>query len=116
VRERQRCCKRQDCRKIQHKRSQKKWCQANPEYFKGRYAVTKEWRAKNPDYQRRWRHHRREIQDEMFGESVMKTVSFTIPAKALKAEIQDEMKFEIPIVIKSYGIKNGPGDGERDTR
>lgn len=84
----------------------------NPGYFQGRYGYVKEWRERHPDYQRqRRRSKRREIQDEMAAESRMKSITFTLPAKALKGEIQDEMRLEIPIIIKSYPRKMEPGGG-----
>jgi hypothetical protein len=46
----------------------------------------------------------------------MKSISLIVPAKALKAEIQDEIEINIPIVIRSYPQKSGAGGGRWDTR
>ena len=47
--------------------SQKRWCQANPDYFHNRYGELKLWRERNPGYQKKKkrRRKRREIQDEI---------------------------------------------------
>lgn len=72
--------------------SQKMWVEANPGYFRGRYAYVREWRGRNPDYQTKWRERRREIQDEIPHENPVKTVRLVIPEILLSGEIQDEIK------------------------
>lgn len=93
VKRRQYSCQREQCRAKRKKDSQKRWCEANPEYFKGRYEGTKQWRQEHPDYQRQWRATRRrgEIQDEISPKSPIKTIHIVVPAKWLRGEIQDEI-------------------------
>ncbi|EKD26565.1 MAG: hypothetical protein ACD_79C01124G0003 [uncultured bacterium] len=63
---RQKCCDNPACKKKRKKESQKNWTAKNPDYFKGLYAETKEWRKKNQGrYQRKWRKKHREIQDSI---------------------------------------------------
>jgi|SRR5208337_5166484 len=61
----QKSCSDPECRAKRKRESHQKWLEANPDCFKGRYVEIKEWRNKNPDYQRLWRKKRREIQDEI---------------------------------------------------
>lgn len=75
--------------------AQKKWSEANPDYFKGRYENTKEFRKKHPEYQREYRARRKiqvEIQDEIPLKSPIKTICLAVPEKWLKDEIQDEIR------------------------
>ena len=65
VRKTQKSCSDAKCRAKRKRESQRKWAEANPEYFKGRYVHVKEWRKTHPDYQRLWRKKAREIQDEI---------------------------------------------------
>ncbi len=67
------------------------WSLKNPNYFKGRYADTKAWRAKNPAYQRQRRQKRREIQDTIGAVSPLRAVRILVPVKALNGEIQDSI-------------------------
>lgn len=92
VRDRQKSCKERGCQKKRKLESQKRWVEANPGYFQGRYAYVREWRRRNPDYQRRWRAKRREIQDEIPPKNPVKTLSLVIPEKWLHGEIQDEIR------------------------
>jgi len=62
----QKSCQDAKCRAKRKRESQKRWVEANPDYFKGRYSEVKEWRKKYPDYQRLWRKRTREIQDEIW--------------------------------------------------
>lgn len=55
VGDRQISCLSPECQKKRRQAQQKKWREANPGYFKGRYESTQEWRRANPGYQKRWR-------------------------------------------------------------
>jgi len=65
VRRTQKSCNDPKCRARRKRESHKKWLEANPDYFKGRYAEVKEWRKNHPDYQRLWEKKAHEIQDEI---------------------------------------------------
>ncbi len=109
---RQKSCKRQECRRKRKYEAQKKWLEAHPGYFQGRYYNTKEWRSKNPDYQRRWRAKRREIQDKIPSLKPVKTLRLVVPEKYLRGEIQDEIRF-----VKQCGCGYFvSGEGVQDTR
>lgn len=45
---------------------------------------------------------RREIQDSIVADSRIKSVTFSIPVIALKSEIQDEIKLDLAVVVKTY--------------
>ncbi len=109
---RQNSCQDKKCQKKRKKDSQKKWVEANPGYFRGRYSNTKEWRKRNPDYQRQWRAKRREIQDEIPSKKPIKTLRLVVPDKWLKGEIQDEIR-----LVRQCGCGFFvAGKGMRDTR
>ena len=86
------------------------WVEANPGYFQGRYGYVREWRKRNPDYQRRWREKRREIQDEIPPENPVKTMRLVIPEKWLAVEIQDEIRLvrhcECGVFIAGGGVQD----------
>lgn len=90
--DRQKSCRDEECRKKRKRESQRRWLEANPGYFRGRYPNTKEWRESHPDYQRQWRAKRREIQDEISPKEQIKTLRLVIPEKWFKGEIQDEIR------------------------
>jgi len=92
VRKTQKSCSDAKCRAKRKRESQRKWAEANPEYFKGRYVNVKEWRKNHPDYQRLWRKKAREIQDEIPPAEPIRTMVLVIPEKVLKDEIQDEIR------------------------
>lgn len=92
VKERQKSCKSPKCSDKRKKESQRRWVEANPEYFKGRYENTKAWRRLHPDYQRKWRAKQREIQDEIPSTTPIKSIHLVIPVKYFKGEIQDEIR------------------------
>ena len=85
---RQVSCAREICRAKRKKDSQEKWVAANPDYFKGRYENTKEWRKQHPDYQKQWRAgKRREIQDETPPSASVKSLDHsgnTLPMRVLR--------------------------------
>ncbi|MCX5887432.1 MAG: hypothetical protein NT096_16210 [Proteobacteria bacterium] len=92
ARKTQKSCNDAKCRAKRKRESQRKWVEANPDYFKGRYVNVKEWRKKHPDYQRLWRKKVREIQDEIPLAEPVRTMVLVIPEKMLKNEIQDEIR------------------------
>ncbi len=91
VGDRQVSCKSTECRKKRKQMAQKRWCQANPDYFHDRSLETKLWRERNPGYQKKRRRKMREIQDKMGGKSPVKTIRLMVPTCILKNEIQDEI-------------------------
>jgi hypothetical protein len=46
VGERQKACKRVECRQARKRLAQQSWCAKNPGYFQGRYPYVKEWRLR----------------------------------------------------------------------
>jgi hypothetical protein len=114
VRRTQKSCNDPKCRARRKRESHKKWLEANPDYFKGRYAEVKEWRKNHPDYQRLWRKKAREIQDEIPPSEPVKTMVLVIPEKMLKDEIQDEIRLVRQCRCGLYVA--GGKRGLRDTR
>ena len=106
----QKSCKSPKCRAKRKRESHKKWLEANPEYFKGRYSEVKEWRKDHPDYQRLWRKRAREIQDEIPPAEPVKTMVLVIPDGMFKNEIQDEIRLVRQCGCGFYvtGGKEGP--------
>jgi hypothetical protein len=92
TRKTQKSCPKAACRAKRKRESQRKWMEANPDYFKGRYVNVMEWRKKHPDYQRLWRKRVREIQDKIPPSEPVRTMVFVIPEKMLPNEIQDEIR------------------------
>jgi hypothetical protein len=67
------------CRKARKLDSNERFRRDNPDYWRGRYSVVKEWRSDHPDYQKTWRRNRKEwlkelkpleIQAEMFSKAL----------------------------------------------
>ena len=92
VGDRQKSCQSSECKSKRKRESQRRWVEANPGYFQGRYENTKQWRKQHPGYQRLWRAKGREIQEEIPCKSPIKTMRLLIPVKWLKGEIQDEIR------------------------
>lgn len=46
LKERQKACRKAECRKARKRLAQQTWCAKNPGYFQGRYPYVKEWRQK----------------------------------------------------------------------
>jgi hypothetical protein len=88
----QKSCRNATCRAKRKRESQRKWVEANPGYFRGRYVKVKEWRKRHPDYQRLWRKKVREIQDTIPPSEPVRTMRLVIPEKMLQNEIQDEIR------------------------
>lgn len=112
VGERQKSCQAEGCRKRRKRQSQRRWQDANPGYFKGRYENTKRWRKEHPGYQRLWRAKRRKIQDEIPPETPVKTLRLVVPEKWLKGGIQDEIRLVRQCRCGFFVT----GAGMRDTR
>jgi hypothetical protein len=91
---RQKACNDKACQRKRKKENQRTWVESNPGYFQGRYTYVKQWRKDKPDYQRRWRAKRREIQDEIHLSNPIRTIRLVIPAKWFKGEIQDEIRLK----------------------
>ena len=106
----QRSCQNPTCRAKRKRGSQRKWVEANPDYFKGRYSEVKAWREKHPDYQRLWRKKAREIQDKIPPEKPVRTMVLVIPDDMLQNEIQDEIRLVRQCGCGSYvaGGQKGP--------
>jgi hypothetical protein len=88
----QKSCQEAKCRAKRKSESQRKWVEANPGYFRGRYVKVKEWRKQHPEYQRLWRKKAREIQDKIPPSEPVRRMVFLIPEKMLQSEIQDEIR------------------------
>lgn len=108
----QKACKDKACQSKRKKESQRKWQESNPDYFTGRYDCVKQWRKDNPEYQRRWRAKRREIQDEIPPSKPIRTLRLVVPAEWFKGEIQDEIRLKRQCGCGFFVA----GGGMRDTR
>ena len=82
-------CKSKKCQMKRKKEAQGTWLVDNPGYFTERYAYIKQWRKRNPDYQRRWRLKWKEKQK---AKSSVKSIKLIVPAKFFKGETQYEIR------------------------
>lgn len=96
VKDRQKSCRREECKKARKKKAQETWLEKNPDYFQGRYPYVKSWRQER----------RQMIQDERPPKKPWVELVIRIPAKK-KDMIQDE------IVLKRIGVRTfaAPGYG-----
>ena len=78
VKEKQKACRRPECRKARKKEAQRRWCEKNAGYFQGRYPYVKAWRKKKM------------IQDEIPPKKPYVELVIRIPAKK-RHMIQDEI-------------------------
>lgn len=116
---RQVTCLRKACLAKQKRESQRKWVEANPGCFTGRYENTRQWREEHPGYQRKWRAKRRkirgiqgEIQDEISPAKPLRIIRLVMPEVILRGEIQDEIR----LVRQSGNCFFVAGMGMQDTR
>lgn len=92
VRDKQTTCSRPECRNARKRESQRRWRESNPDYFKGRYENTKQWRKEHPGYQAALRAKKRaEIQDEIPPPRPVRTIRIVVPLEMVKNEIQDQI-------------------------
>jgi hypothetical protein len=96
VEDRQKSCRRPECKKARKKKAQEAWLEKNQGYFQGRYPYVKSWRQKR----------RKMIQDEMLPKKPYVELVILIPGNK-KDMIQDE------IVLKKIGARTfaAPGYG-----
>jgi len=80
VKDRQKACRRPECRKARKKAAQDGWVGKNPGYFRGRYPYVLAWRQK-----------RKMIQDKIPPKNPYVELLIRIPAKK-KDMIQDEIR------------------------
>jgi len=52
------CCR--QCQKHMKRENNRTFSRRNPGYWHGRYEYVKEWRKRNPGYQRQWRHRKKQ--------------------------------------------------------
>lgn len=89
---RQKSCGQTECRKKRKQAAQLRWTQNNPDYFKGRCDVVREWRSRHPDGQRKWRAKQREMQNQVPCNASIVTMRLAIMDPGLKNELQDEIR------------------------
>ena len=95
VGERQKVCARPRCQKTRKRNQEKRWLNANPGYFKGRYPNTVAWRDDHPDHQKTWRKSHRsgpvyEIQTQCSPPNPVFSMVVQLRAKHLR-EIQTQL-------------------------
>jgi hypothetical protein len=85
-----------ECQKLRKKENNRAFSKNNPEYWHGRYEYVKEWRMRNPDYQKQWRQKRKakkkcegptEIQAEIFGKALDRIEKNLMLLREIQAEI-----------------------------
>lgn len=84
------------CQKLRKRENNQAFSKNNPEYWHGRYEYVKEWRMRNPDYQRQWRQKKKakkkckdstEIQAEILRKLIDSTEKSLILLREIQAEI-----------------------------
>lgn len=94
VGDRQKACS-FECQKLRKKENNKAFSRGNPGYWHGRYEYVKEWRQKNPYYQRQWRQKKKqsdlsnqgEIQAEIIRKAIDNIERNLMPLRKIQAEI-----------------------------
>ncbi len=83
------------CQRLRKKDNNRTFSRNNPGYWHGRYEYVKEWRQKNPDYQRQWRQKKKqsdlrnqgEIQAEIIRKAIDNIERNLMPLRKIQAEI-----------------------------
>jgi hypothetical protein len=84
------------CQKVRKRQNNRAFSKNNPGYWHDRYEYVKEWRQKNPGYQRQWRQRRKaekgclssdEIQAEIFRKALDHIGKNLILLRKIQAEI-----------------------------
>ncbi len=93
--QRQKACSKA-CQRLRKRESNAHFSRSNPDYWTGRYAYLKAWRAKHPDYQRQWRESKKRDKPlpkrpEIQAEIVRKAIEFTKKVHLSLCEIQAEI-------------------------
>ena len=110
---RQKSCGRELCNRKRKKESQRSWCNRNPDYFKGRYSNTREWR-KNQSVLKKCQKSIRKgkcemIQDSIAASKPLQVLRLLLPEKVIKEMVQDSI-MSVSVVGKDLwvtGIRAG---------
>lgn len=95
VGDRQKACSK-ECQRFRKRENNRAFSRRNPEYWHGRYWYVKEWRQRNPDYQRLWRQKKKaekgytssgEIQAQIFRKALDRIEKNLILLRQIQAEI-----------------------------
>lgn len=99
---RQKACSRK-CQRIRKEENNRMFSKNNPDYWQGRYEYVKEWRQRNPDYQKQWKGKKKIEKKDSTGEiqaEIMRKALENIDKNLLSLrEIQAE------IILKDADIK-----------
>jgi len=125
VGERQKCCRREGCRKKRKRLQERAWKERNPGYFEGHYvSYVKPWRAAHPGYQSRWRAQKRlrckradEIKTEMPSETPIKSMRIHLRCNWPWGEIKTQV-LRVRQAGQAFWVDGvttqPPGDKNRD--